>query len=169
MSPKEYYKNYVADNNRGELNDKLIELVRLEYPNHVLEFGCGTGKNIELMAHKGIATMGLDISMMNILKAHCLYDLPGLIKGDESFLRHLCNFDCVFTVSVLDHIQDVEGIVNEFKRIANKSVFLMETNDIPADFYYPHHYEEFGFEKLPYSWKSPDDWATYYIWKWTKQ
>lgn len=178
MQAKEYYKTYLADDKLSALSRRLFIEISKENPNHIFEFGCGTGKNIN---HFEAVTCGMDISFLNVTHAYTK-NLPFLILGDETHLRHLCNFDVVFTVSVLDHIQDISGIIDEFKRIANKAVFLAETTDTPGEFYYTHRYEDYGFEKVsqselidastrPFSWTSLPplgDGATYHIWKWRK-
>lgn len=173
---KEFYRTYQADYKIAQLNIQLAKLIAEETPQHVLEFGCGSGKNLQLISQILLyagdvpflaETCGIDISLVNIIKGFA-HNLPFLIYGDETNLRHLCNFDVTFTCSVLDHIPDIDGIIAEFKRIANKSIFLAETNDVPAEYYYPHDYESYGFTKLNYTWKSDSDNATYYIWKWTK-
>lgn len=168
-SPKEYYQTYRADDNLSDLSYELLTKVSAMQPVHVLEFGCGTGKHLDQMNLPGICTIGIDISPMNVYKAIHKYDLPCIICGDETYLRHLVNVDVVFTCSVLDHIQDVTLIVEEFKRICNKAVFLAETNDTPGEYYYPHDYEAMGFEKLPFEWDSTGDGAKYFIWKWDKK
>lgn len=164
MTPKQFYRNYLADNELQELNDKLISLIKEENPAHVFEFGCGTGKNLRPLE---VAVCGLDVSFLNIIHAVTVNKIPFLIIGDEYHLGHLTNFDVVFTCSVLDHIENVDRVVFELKRIANKCLFIAETNDTPYRYYYPHDYEALGFKKLNFSWVGADG-ATYYIWKWTK-
>lgn len=163
MTSKQFYRNYLADDNLSELNNYLIDLILLHNPQNVFEFGCGSGKNLVDFERNGIVTAGLDISPQNITVAHYRNKLPFLMIGDESHLGHLSNFDVAFTVSVLDHIEDITKIIEELKRIA-PVVFLAETNDIPAEFYYPHNYESFGFEKIDFSWIGEDG-AIYHIWK----
>lgn len=165
MTPKEFYRNYLADNALGDINLKLIDLIRAQKPNSVFEFGCGTGKNIKLL--DPIVTCGMDISPQNITVSHYKNGRNFAIIGDEYHLGHLANFDVAFTCSVLDHIEDIDRIIKELKRIA-PAVFLAETNDIPGEFYYPHDYESFGFEKLEYRWVGDDN-ATYHIWKNTQR
>lgn len=170
--PKEYYRNYLADDNVSMLNLKLIELVADCRPNHVLEFGCGTGKNLRLLSdfrpEIPIECTGMDISLMGLIHARARNDVPFILCGDETHLRHLCNFDVLFTCSVLDHIEDIDGIIQEFKRIANKNIIIAETNDVPGPYYYPHNYESYGFVKLDYAFPSCGDGATYYIWMFNK-
>lgn len=134
----------------------------------MLDFGCGSGKHLDVLHRANVCTIGIDISMINVIRANAKYELPCLICSDETYLRNLANVDVVFTCSVLDHIKDVDGIIDEFKRICNKSIVLAETNDTPSVFYYPHDYESYGFTKLDFEWKSDGDGATYYLWKWVR-
>jgi SAM-dependent methyltransferase len=170
MNSKDFYRTYQADDSWSELSHTLIAGIQSLSPAHVLEFGCGTGKHLSRLHQIGICTLGVDISPMNVYKAIHKYDLPCVVCGDETYLRHFCNVDVCFTVSVLDHIEQADGIVLELQRIANKAVFLAETVDVPkgSEYYYPHRYENMGFEKLDFSWKSPSDGARYNIWRWNK-
>ena len=166
---KEFYKTYLADDSPSVLSWRLINEIEQCEPVHVLEFGMGTGKNLRLFDHK-IVTAGIDVSFLNVTHAIARNEIPFSILGDETHLRHLCNFDVVFTCSVLDHIEHIDGIIEEFKRIANKGIFLAETNDAPGSYYYPHDYESLGFEKIDFQWNSQSgDGANYFIWKWIKQ
>lgn len=164
MTDKEFYSTYIADDNLSPLSIKLLSLIAEDKPNHVFEFGCGTGKNLSAF-NLEVCAVGMDISMMNCIIAKTRNNVPTIINGTEHYLRHLCNFDVVFTVSVLDHIKKVDDIISEFKRIANKTVYLAETTDCVGPHYYSHDYKRHGFEKLDFSWKSVQDGATYHIWK----
>lgn len=165
---KEFYRTYLADDGPSVLSSELVNQIEELNPAHVLEFGMGTGKNLRMLDY-GIAVAGIDISFLNITHAIARNEIPCAILGDETHLRHLCNFDVVFTCSVLDHIEHIDGIIDEFKRIANKGIFLAETNDVPGPYYYPHDYESYGFEKIDFKWNSQSgDGADYFIWKWIK-
>lgn len=162
-NPKEFYRTYLADDSLSIISKQVIGLIKEERPVHALEFGGGTGKNI--CAMDGVQGMSLDISFLNLAKAHLHNNLNYQILGDESVLRHLCNFDVVFTVSVLDHIEEVKGIIGEFKRIANKSIFLAEAIvHEPEKYYYLHDYESFGFVRMPFTWTGEDGYE-YGIWR----
>lgn len=168
MTSKDFYKTYQADDHMSELSLELCRAIRREEPNHALEFGMGSGKHMRYLRSWRIATVGIDISILNCIRAQSELG-GGIMLGDENYLRHFVNFDVVFTVSVLDHIEDVSGIIEEFKRIANRAVYLAETNDELGEFYFPHDYEAMGFVKLPFEWQSTEgDGGTYYIWKFTK-
>src|SRR5690348_14283251 len=129
---KAFYQTYLADDGLSELNQKLAHEVLKEAPNHVFEFGLGSGKNLKLIQKlsmqyaRVVAVSGLDVSLLNVLHATVKNGLPHVSLGDEQYLRHYCNYDCVITISVLDHIEDVDGIIHELQRIANKCVILAE-------------------------------------------
>lgn len=172
MTPKEFYSDYIADSNLAPLNHELINLICEQNPISVFEFGMGTGKNLDYMNRVGICTAGLDISFNNVMKSWGKFELPFIMKGDETNLRHLCNFDVVFTCSVLDHILNIDEIIQELKRIANKTIFLAETQYQDHDnHYFSHYYERFGFIDTGFNWlseKPEGDGNVYKIWKWNK-
>lgn len=172
MNSKDFYRTYQADDTYSELSRVVVAGILSHTPAHVLEFGCGTGKHLSRLHEAGVCTIGVDISPMNVYKAIHKYDLPCVICGDETYLRHFCNVDVVFTCSVLDHLPEVVGVVEEFKRIANKAVLLAETQEVlpGSKYYYCHDYAAMGFILVDgFTWKSPDDGATYKIWKWIKE
>lgn len=176
LNAKEFYRSYIADDALAAINHQLAAEVMSFNPNHCMEFGCGTGKNLKLIekiqtnyARHNVVTIGIDVSVMNVMHAKIKHGLNYVIHGDEGLLRNMANVDVVFTCSVLDHIEDVSGIIVEFKRIANKAVIIAETNDVPGQYYFPHDYESFGFVDTGYQWVSDQpegDGATYRIWKW---
>jgi SAM-dependent methyltransferase len=168
IESKVYYSTYRADDRLSSLSWKLVSEVCKFEPVHVLDYGCGTGKHLDVFRGANICTIGIDISPANCAKAIHKYDLPCIINSDETYLRHLVNVDVCFTCSVLDHIPDPTGIIDELKRICNKAVVIAETQDKVNEHYYPHDYDAIGFTKLDYSWLSPADGATYHIWIWEK-
>jgi SAM-dependent methyltransferase len=168
MEPKEYYKNYLADNEVSRLSHRLVSEILSKSPNSVLEFGCGTGKNLKEIkekSKKSVSVFGIDVSLIGIQHGNIKNELDYLALGDQDWLSRIFNMDVVFTCSVLDHIENVSDIIKQMQRIASH-VFLAETNDVPDKFYYPHDYESFGFVKLPFEWVSDGDGSTYYIWHW---
>ncbi|CAB4177852.1 AdoMet_MTases domain containing protein [uncultured Caudovirales phage] len=168
--PKSFYHNYQANNNLFEIDRLLINEVLSVSPQTILDFGTGTGKNIKFIhdLKPSIVVCGLDMSFLNIIHARAKNELPFLIIGDESHLCRLTNFDVIMTCSVLCHIENINEIVKEFKRIVNYSIFIAETNNIAGEFYYPHDYESFGFKKTNKSWHSAANNSTYNIYQWNK-
>jgi SAM-dependent methyltransferase len=169
MHPKEFYKNYQADNVLDKLDFKLIEVLLGFKPSSAFEFGCGSGKNLKLLKDKSkieVDTCGLDISVINVFQAHC-NGVDSVIRGDE---RHfpLRKFDVSFTCSVLDHIEDITNIVGNLQEMTNKAIVIAETNSFDKNFYYKHNYESYGFKKLDYEYISKDDKGMYNIWVFIK-
>lgn len=163
MTPEKFYSTYQADDNLSPLSHKLISLVDNCSPMHVLDFGCGTGKHLNALP-KHVVTCGLDISLINLIHANVRNNCNFLALGDQQHLGHLRHFDVVMTCSVLDHIEHIDKIITEFKRIAQKAIFLAETNDVPGEYYYPHDYESYGFVKHNFQYTGEDG-ANYFIWE----
>lgn len=169
MSPdaKSFYRSYIANDLILPLNERLVQDVLSYHPKSVLEFGCGVGKNLALLKDKVPNYLGLDISVeaVDIAKKKGL----NVICGDESTLNTLENHDVIFTCSVLDHIEYINDIVYDLKRIANIAIVIAETNTKIGKFYYPHNYESLGFIKTDYEYNSSQarKKAIYYIWHYT--
>lgn len=170
MTPaKKFYQHYEADDNLSGLSFALRDFVMTDKPQHVFEFGCGSGKNLKLFHDLGVVTCGMDISFMNVVNARIKHGLPFVIHGNEQHLGHIQHFDVVFTMSVLDHIELINRVVADLKGIARKALYLAETIETPGEYYYKHDYESLGFEKIKdFSWVGEDG-ATYFIWKWTPE
>jgi 2-polyprenyl-3-methyl-5-hydroxy-6-metoxy-1,4-benzoquinol methylase len=163
LDAKSYYRSYVANDIISPLNEQLIQDVMSYNPKSVFEFGCGVGKNLEILKGHVENLYGIDISK----KAVAIATKKNLTVtcGDETELANIKNRDVVFTCSVLDHIKDIVYIINELKRIANIAIVIAETNTKAAKFYYPHDYESLGFVRTEYVYVSdiPKE-PTYYIW-----
>lgn len=172
MDAKTFYKRYQADNGIVIFNKRLAEEILKFKPNHVFEFGCGTGKNLTLLQkHRTeMPVSGMDISMINVINSYVKNDIKSVMIGDESYLRHLCNYDIVFTCSVLDHIENIDGIIAEFKRICNTAIVIAECIDHdPSNLYWMHDYESMGFQLITNSeYYSGDDGRIYKMWQWIK-
>ncbi|HEX7031565.1 MAG TPA: class I SAM-dependent methyltransferase [Nitrososphaera sp.] len=164
---KTFYRSYIANDLILPLNERLIQDVLSYNPKSVLEFGCGVGKNLALIKDKVPNSLGIDISA----EAVELATKKGLnvICGDENILKTIENYDVVFTCSVLDHMEYIDEIVSDLKRIANTAIVIAETNTRVGKFYYPHDYDSLGFVKTDYQYNSTQakKEAIYYIWHYT--
>ena len=160
----EFYKDYQADDTISQLSERLMAEIMKYQPAHVLDFGSGSGKHLHWLDQRGIVCHGIDISPVNVATSIFKHQVPSVAIGNHTHLRHCCNYDVVMTCSVLDHIEHIEGIIQEFKRIANKAIVIAETNDVPAAYYYPHNYEAHGFRRIDWYWRSSGDGAVYNIW-----
>jgi 2-polyprenyl-3-methyl-5-hydroxy-6-metoxy-1,4-benzoquinol methylase len=161
---KSYYSSYVANDRISPLNTQIVHDVLSYNPKSVFEFGCGVGRILELLKNKVESHYGIDISKKAV--AIATKKNLNIEWGDETKLGTIKKHDVVFTCSVLDHIEDIEDIVNELKRIANIAIVIAETNTVVGKFYYPHDYESLGFIKTDYVFVSnkAEKEATYYIW-----
>lgn len=169
--PKQYYETYLADDSISDLNRMLLNEVLTLNPKSVLEYGCGTGKNLKMIQDKNpdIFVSGIDVSLLNVVHANAKNGLRHVSLGDEYDLPFVGNFDVCFTISVLDHIEDINMIVSELQRIANKAVILAECLDQePVMYYFEHDYKSFGFEKHRWVWRSEGDGREYHLFIWTK-
>lgn len=172
MTPESFYQIYRADDNLSKLSHELIAKARQYNPTSVLDFGAGSGKHAAAFNRFGIETMAVDLSMMNVLSSHIKHELPCVCCSNERILARLTNFDVVLTCSVLDHIELIDDIIKQFKRIANKVVFLAETQyHNPELMYFYHDYQEMGFKDIGFTWQSDPktgDGNTYKIWKYVQ-
>jgi len=168
MTPATYYKSYQADDKISALSERLITEIMEFNPVHVLDMAAGTGKHLKMLHELGVVTFGIDISPVNVAIAIFKHGLPSFALGDHSYLRFCTNYDVVTTCSFLDHVEFIDDIINEFKRICNKAVVLAEPqHHEPELFYWSHDYESFGFKKTNFSWVGEDG-VTYFIWIWLK-
>ena len=119
----------------------------------VFEFGCNAGRHLKFLNDLGLEVSGCDLSKRAINAAQYLNNLPVVI-GDEAHLKTLAknSVDVCLTVSVLNHIEDIDSIVKQLKRIASKSVIVCEsntkTNENTKSPWYIHKYEDYGFKKV---------------------
>lgn len=167
--PKTFYYNYQANDEISKLDTLMNRFVLKQKPYSVFDFGCGVGKNLKYLKENSpvpLSVCGMDMSFLNIIHARAKNNIDMLIIGDEYHLCRMSTFDVVTTTSVLCHIQDITEIIEEFKRIAHKSIVICETTDIKGEFYYAHDYESFGFEETGIELVSGNE-ALYkvYIWK----
>jgi trans-aconitate methyltransferase len=164
--PKEFYKNYQADNVIDKIDIELINQINKFNPETAFEFGCGSGKNLALLKkdNPNIITYGMDISIVNVIQAH-LSGVDCIIRGDERYMPQ-SKFDVSFTCSVLDHIphENIEQVIGNLFAISNKAVVIAETNEYNSEFYYAHNFEKYGFVKKSKAYKSDNDGFNYFIW-----
>lgn len=164
--PKEFYKNYQADNIIDVIDIALVSCIEEFEPTSVFEFGCGSGKNLALLKknNPNIQTYGMDISIVNVIQSH-LNGVDCVIRGDERYMPQ-GKFDVCFTCSVLDHIpnENIEQVIGNLVSMSNKAVVIGETNEYEGNFYYKHDFESFGFVKQTLPYVSEGDGLNYFIW-----
>jgi len=162
-SSKEFYQSY---NNGHIIYGCCKELMRvIGSVARVLEFGCGTGKNLNIVVAD--YRCGVDISAVALEDGRRYYEGIHYVLGSEEYLGMLADsdFDVSFTLSVLNHIEVVGGIVEQLKRVSGR-VYLMESQDKWHEFCWVHDYIGMGFVETGYEWRSPMSGALYKLYSW---
>ena len=104
----------------------------------VLEIGCGVGRWVDLLTHKGAAYTGVDISqrMVEIARQKApaveFFRMPADALGFDSE-----SFDIVFSVTVLHHMpyEKQQKAIEEMSRVAKRTgcIVIMEGTKQPTD------------------------------------
>jgi 2-polyprenyl-3-methyl-5-hydroxy-6-metoxy-1,4-benzoquinol methylase len=151
LNSKRYYRDYIANKRISPCNEQLVQDILSYKPRSVFEFGCNRGKLLQMLKDE-VDCYGIDISepAVEIARKNGL----NVDLGDETMLPSLQKYDIVFTSSVLDHIEHIDEIVREFRRIANMAIIIAETNTPVGKYYYAHDYEALGFAKTGYKYVS---------------
>jgi ubiquinone/menaquinone biosynthesis C-methylase UbiE len=112
-------RHYVASKMRG-----VESVVPLDPALRALEVGCGNGF-FSLYLESRCDTVGVDFSRKmlerNPLKKKLQMDAARLCFQDMSF-------DLVFCHALLHHVQDLDAVLGEMRRVSRKYVVLMEPN-----------------------------------------
>ncbi len=167
MDAKQYYATGKRSNWKlSPMRKFLIHKIIGNTPTKVLEFGCGRGESLLLMKNVGIETYGIDINADEIVWGKNNLKLDKLFIGNEKSIKNYDDnyFDISFTCGVLDHLEenDFTFTLEQLKRVSKMSVYALETNDTPAEYYDPHDYKSHGFEKLK---EFPTHKETYVCWR----
>lgn len=95
----------------------------------VLEFGCHAGRNLAAIRARlpDAELVGLDINAAAVAAGRERYGLD-LRVGNERTLAEFADgaFDAVFTVSVLDHVPQIERLCAELVRVAKRAALFLE-------------------------------------------
>jgi ubiquinone/menaquinone biosynthesis C-methylase UbiE len=147
----------------------MINIVNALKPFSVLDFGCGTGKVLNMINAEW--RVGIDLSKPAIKEGIRIYEDIEFFLGDESLLRKFGEncFDISYTISVLNHLPlpECQQIVKELKRIS-KRIYAIESLDIWSKMCFPHDYQAMDFIGCDYKWKSPATKALYKLYEWAK-
>jgi SAM-dependent methyltransferase len=137
----------------------LADLVADLRPASVLEFGCNVGRNLAAIAEAApeARLVGLDVNEAAVAAGREQTGLD-LRTGDESALAGFADgeFDLVFTVSVLDHVADVDSILDQLVRCAGRNAWFLEVA-LPVEGKVSRHFDHVDLAARPstgasYSW-----------------
>lgn len=114
------------------INPEILSLIdiHIKADDHVLDFGCGTGKYVIHLQNRGVKVTGLDLNTTEIAKAlqEETKENVTLYNGDLPLPFPNNHFDVVISTEVLEHIEDAALILEELRRIT-KRTFLMTVPD----------------------------------------
>lgn len=108
----------------------LAHVVRRLEPRSVVEMGCNAGRNLELMQRTlpaETALRGFDVNRGSIEYGCTRWGLD-LEHADESYLSRQPrrSVDTLFTVSVLDHIPAIDGVLVDLARVVQRYYIAVE-------------------------------------------
>jgi SAM-dependent methyltransferase len=108
----------------------LVHVLRRLAPGVVLEMGCNTGRNLELMRRSlpaATSLRGFDINPTSIEYGRTKWGLD-LELADEDYLGRVPadSVDMVFTVSVLDHLPAIEPVLVDLARVTRGHYISVE-------------------------------------------
>jgi ubiquinone/menaquinone biosynthesis C-methylase UbiE len=95
---------------------------------HVLDAACGEGYGSFLLAAKARQVTGVDISATAIAHARSCYAADNLkfVEADCSSMPFEDqDFDCIVSFETLEHLQDHQALLREFRRVLKPGGFLV--------------------------------------------
>ncbi len=118
----------------------LAEFDRIHPRDRVLDFGCGSGIMLRLLAGEAKRVVGVDKDLGPATKMNELLELPEnveLINNSRQSLASLpdASFDCVFAMEVLEHVSDLPGIVGELRRLTRPGGTILVSGPTENLFY----------------------------------
>ena len=94
----------------------------------VLDAACGEGYGSALMAGAATAVTGIDLSAESVEHARRRYPLPNLdfqVADCLGLPFAADSFDCIVSFETLEHLQDHDGLLSEFRRVLRPEGFLL--------------------------------------------
>jgi ubiquinone/menaquinone biosynthesis C-methylase UbiE len=108
--------------------DFLLE--RIARGDRVLDVGCGTGEFSAALLAAGAHPVGVDVAAGPLARAPAGLELVEYDGRELPFQNG--SFDAVWAGEVLEHVQDVVGLVAEFRRVLRSGgMLLVSTPDHP--------------------------------------
>lgn len=98
--------NYVSHFGKG-----IVELLRPQKGERILDLGCGTGDLSYEISKSGAMVTGMDASTQMVVKAREKYPSIPFIVGDGETFRTNEKYDAVFSNAALHWMKDAEKVV----------------------------------------------------------
>lgn len=124
---------------------------------NILDVGCGVGMIATLLGHRlGVKISGVDLSPMNVAKAKALCWVDqvnfqvGVAEEGIGKLFPKKSFDGILLMELLEHVMDVEELLNTVKPLLAPGGRILITlpNDKNADHPPIQHVREFDLENI---------------------
>lgn len=114
---KQWEKSAVAESDFISTKDMLIESLRPDKNDSVLEIGCGPGKWTKIMSEfvKKITAVDISNKMINEAKKYCNNPKIKFLHGHVMKLDLKEKFDKIYAVRVFEYIQDKESFIRKMK------------------------------------------------------
>lgn len=149
---KEHYTDqYHPQIKMSPINKRTYEFIDSLDIKTVFEFGCNIGRHLLKFRKMGIKPFGIDINATSIFYARFLHKLENVDVADELSLKDIPDnsFDLVFTNSVLCHIEHIDDILKDLKRISKKHLIMVEAIKKQGIHWWEHKYpgERIFFKK----------------------
>ena len=138
----------------------VADVARAVGASSVLEFGCSVGRNLCALreALPGARLVGYDINPQAIQLGREASGLDLRLGDEKALAAHAdCEFDFVFTVSVLDHVSEIASVCRELLRVARRAAFFLEVR-LPVEGKVLRHFDHLRRDVrdstgASYSWK----------------
>lgn len=125
----EFEQHYWWHVGRREIFKTFLKRISRKKDSNILEIGCGTGGNIQVLSHFGKVT-GLDISedALRFCKKRGLTDL--ILSNAEDIDLPSESFDVIVAFDVLEHIEKDDRALKEVFRLLTPGGYFLAT--VPA-------------------------------------
>lgn len=124
---------------------------------NILDVGCGIGTVATLLGHRlGVKISGFDLSPLNVAKAKALCWVKqvsfqvGVAEEDIGKFFPEKSFDGILLLELLEHVMDVEKIINSVKPLLAPGgrILITVPNDKNAHHHTIQHVREFDAENI---------------------
>ena len=115
----------------GEHYGAFVRFARRHAGDSVLDLGCGFGAYSGALAREGLKCVGCDINI-DYLKKATVDGLP-VVNIDSALPFRDRSFDSVLIFEVLEHVADIDRVLNEAFRVARKNVLITVPNSESID------------------------------------
>jgi 2-polyprenyl-3-methyl-5-hydroxy-6-metoxy-1,4-benzoquinol methylase len=114
-------------NDPAMVSGRHIDFCRKRSGRRILDFGCATGNYCLRLKELGFECVGADINEVYIKSAQQKGVEAYLIKDVLPFEDK--SFDTVIMFELLEHVQDLDVVLKEAKRVARKNILLSVPNN----------------------------------------